>query len=407
MIEDRCPGVLRLHPAADGHLARIRLPGGRLGATGLRAVAALAARGNGVIELTSRASLQVRGLRLKDASWAADLLWDAGLLPSPAHDRVRNILASPLGGRHPAAVLRADGLVTELDRALCDDDELARLPGRFLFVVEDGSWTLRPQRADVTLVACAGAVRLRLDLAGRPTTLRAAPADSPALALDAARAFLDLLQADGGDGRRIDDLPDGAARVARALGGALSEEAAPVSTGRVVAGALEQADGRYAVTALAPLGRLDRTTLIALGAMLGDEGGTLRLSPERTLTFVDVPAARARRTTADLEALGLVATPDSCWDGISVCAGLGACVNARVDVRAAATRRASARRQRVGPAIAEHWTACERGCGRPASVPVAVTATATAIRVERSGTTAGVATVDDALALLAAEGPAA
>jgi sulfite reductase beta subunit-like hemoprotein len=174
----------------------------------------------------------------------------------------------------------------------------------------------------------------------------------------------------------------------------------------VAPGALEQADGRLAVTALVPLGRVDGTTLAALGALLDDDVRTLRLSPARTLTLVDVPAARASRFIAALEGLGLVTTPDSGWDGISACAGLGACVNARVDVRAAATRRASARQRLAGPLGAEHWAACERGCGRPASVPIAVTATAGAIRLQRAGAaTAIVATVDDAVALLATMEP--
>ncbi|MCW3015170.1 MAG: precorrin-3B synthase [Solirubrobacterales bacterium] len=404
---DRCPGILRLHPAADGHLARVRLPGGVLRAPGLRAVTTLAARGNGVVELTSRASLQVRGLHATDAARAAELLDNAGLLPSPEHDRVRNILASPFGGRHPAAALRTDDVVTALDRGLCQDGALAGLPGRFLFVVEDGSRTLGRRRADVTLAACERGTRLRLELAGRPTSLTAAPADAPALALDAARAFLALLEGDG-DAWRIEDMPDGAARVALALGGALRDDAArdhaPTTT--VTAGALEQADGRLAVTALVPLGRVDGTTLAALGALLDDDVRTLRLSPDRTLTLVDVPAARAPRVIAALESLGLVTTPDSGWDGLSACAGVGACVNAHVDVRAAATRRASARRGLARPLGAEHWAACERGCGRPASVPVSATATAGAIRLERAGAAVvTVATVDDAVALLAATEP--
>lgn len=405
--QDRCPGVLRLHPAADGHLARVRLPGGRLDATGLRAVATVAARGNGVVDATSRASLQVRGLDDRDASWAADRLWAAGLLPSFAHDRVRNVLASPLGGRHPAAALRTDDLVSELDRALCGDPVLVGLPGRFLFLVEDGSGTVGAQRADVALVACDDGARLRLDLAGRPTTLTATSGDAPALALAAARAFLELLVIGGGKGWRIDDLPDGPARVAGALGGALDRHATPATAGSMVAGALEQPDARFSVTALAPLGRVDRTTLTALAATLDDDGGTLRLSPARTLTFVDVPAGRVGRLRTELEALGLVTDPDSGWDGISACAGLGACVNAREDVRAAAYGRATARRTRVGPAPAEHWTACERGCGRPASVPVFVTATTDGARIERSGVATEVATLGDAVALLAAEAPVA
>jgi hypothetical protein len=296
--------------------------------------------------------------------------------------------------------------VAALDRDLCRDDALARLPGRFLFAVEDGSGTLGGPRADVTLVATDGGTRLRLDLAGHPTTLGADPAGAPALALDAARAFLTLLREGGGDAWRIDDLPGGAIGVAHALGGALSRDATPVGRAPVAAGTLEQGDGRVAVTALVPLGRPDAVTLTELAALLDDDVSTVRLSPARTLTLVDVPDRRALRLIADLERVGLVTASGSGWDGISACAGLGACVNARVDVRGAASRRAAARRALAGSLPAEHWTACDRGCGRPGEPAVLVVATADAVRVQRAGTTATVATVDDALALLAAGDPA-
>lgn len=317
--EDRCPGVLCLHAAGDGGLARIRLPGGVLAARGLDAVEAIAALGNGVVEITSRANLQVRGLDWPDADAAADALWRGGLLPSVAHDRVRNIAADPLTD---AAV------VSELDALLCSQPDLTRLSGRFLFAVGRTSGPL----PDLALVDG------RLALAGRMTDLRG----GSQLALEAARAFLRI--ADGA--WRVADVEDGAERVAAALGGAVLDEPLP-----------RAADPRLGVhgktvTALAPLGRLDVTQRATLRAL-----APVRLSHRRTVT-VDAAAG----APAMLERAGFVVDENSGWWGVSACAGVGACARAELDVRAAATEAAGTRRP---GAPAEHWSACARGCGRP------------------------------------------
>jgi sulfite reductase beta subunit-like hemoprotein len=394
---DRCPGVLRLHEAADGWMARVRLPGGRVDAAGLQSVADVAGMGNGLVELTSRASLQIRGLRPGSAERVADRLRAGGLLPSIAHDRVRNVLASPFAGRHPRCGAAVDDVVAALDRGLCADPALAGLPGRFLFAVEDGSGVAGAQRADVTLVAERG-VGFRLWLAGARTTLAATAHDAPRLALDAARAFLALPRDADAAAWRVADAPGGAERLARRLGGAL-QPGNEVASRPLGIGALAQPDGRLAVTALAPLGRVDRAIVQRLGALVDE----VRLSTARTLTIVDVPAAGVAPLTAELAALGLVTVAGSGWHGLSACAGLGACGRARVDVRAAAAARA---RARPAGAPAEHWSACERGCGRPVDVPVAVVAHADGLRLETFGGAQAAADVPTALALLA-RGPTA
>jgi sulfite reductase beta subunit-like hemoprotein len=285
--------VLRLHPAEDGGLARIRLPGGIIDARGLRAVAAAAELGNGIVELTSRASLQIRGL--VDTNFDKGIA-DAGLLPSPAHERVRNIVAPALGGRAPGARAYTDRIVELLDARLLSDPALAGLSERFLFAVDDGTGEALVRRPDVALVP-------------RPWRLwdHTAPAPRP--------------------------------------------ESAPI-------GVVAQRDGRFAVAAAPPLGRLDPDGLRALASL----SPGVRISTAKTLAVVDLDAAHAERIRGYLEHLGLVTDPDSGWIGLSACAGVGACAKALADVRAAAAIRAGQRSPSDPP---EHWAACERRCGQP------------------------------------------
>jgi len=402
--DDRCPGVLRLHPAQDGGLARIRLPGGQLPARGADALAGAAGLGNGIIELTARANVQVRGLAAEAAAPLAALLERAGLLPSPAHDRVRNIAAGPLGGRHPAAVAEVDGVVAALDRGLCADPALAALPGRFLFAVDDGSGLASWAGADVALVA-EGPDHFCLVLAGRPTTIAVPAAGAAGCALAAARAFLSLRGDDEGGGRgwRVRELDEGPARVARALGGS----PAPSAPGRGAAihgatpapplpGRCGQRDGTVALTALAPLGRIDAPGAVGLAALARDTGGALRVSVRRTITLVDVQPADAPAALAQLARLGLVTEAGSGWEGLSTCAGLDACARARVDVRAAATSRAGVRSPAAPP---EHWSACERRCGEPRGVATAVVAGEAGLSLEEHGKLCAAATTADVLPL--------
>jgi precorrin-3B synthase len=333
--QDRCPGVLRLHEAADGLLARVRLPGGRISAGGLAGVAGGAALGNGIIELTSRAGLQLRGLSTGAADAAAQALEAAGLLPSPTHERVRNILASPLAGRHPDSLAQTDDLVDELDRGLCADPLLASLSGRFLFAIDDGAGLIE-HPADVTLVA-TGPDRLVLngDDIGRELAV--------ASALQAAHELL----------------RQGSPGPTAPLGGRPAQ--------RLALGQIRQPDGLFALTAMPRLGRLDPATVRALAQLLRVLDTDIRLSTRRTLTLVDVEPGAVTATLAELEDLGLITDPGSGWHGLTACAGEGACVSARFDVRAAAAARAAEHGAGAGD---EHWAGCPRNCGLPAGALV-------------------------------------
>jgi sulfite reductase beta subunit-like hemoprotein len=388
---DRCPGALRLHEAGDGWLARIRVPGGRLSPDRLTAVAEIAGHGNGLVDLTSRANLQVRGLAAGDTQRIAALLAAAGLLPSPAHDRVRNIIASPVAGRHPRSVTDTDPIVGALDRALCADELLVRLPSRFLFAVDDGSGFALAPRADVTILA-RDANAFRIALGDRAAAAPLSPERAVATALAAARTFVEL----SGAASRIGDLPGGPRPIAARLGLDLDANL-PASTPSTV-GLLRQRDGRCAVTGLARLGRVDRLGLRALAALALAQRSELRLSPARTLTLTDLEGRAVADAGAGLADAGLELSPESGWSALTACAGLGSCPRARADVRAAAMQRA---RVRGAGAAAEHWSACERRCGERPEQPVAVAVEGDRLTVRVGSAETSTANIDDALAVLA------
>ena len=227
---DRCPGVLRLTEAADGYLARVRLPGGLIGAGPLRVLARLAAElGDGRAELTSRGNVQLRGLAEDAAGPLTDELARAGLFPSPGHDRVRNVLASPLAGLDGGPDLTA--IVQGLDAALCARPRLAELPGRFLFAIDDGRGDVAGLGADVLArVRADGAVVNGLAVRNAGTDHPAA-ADVVTVMLACAEAFLDLRAAEGGTAWRISDLAGGAERVRAAVAARLGLAAAPQPAG--------------------------------------------------------------------------------------------------------------------------------------------------------------------------------
>lgn len=189
---DLCPGVLRPWPADDGALVRVRLAGGGLSAAALRGLAAVAASyGDGDLHLTTRANLQLRGLPLDDGVLPDEVvaaIEATGLLPSRAHDLARNLLVSPLTGLRGGHVdLRP--VVAALDAGLLADPALGALPGRFLFVLDDGRGDLLDREVDLGLVVLdAGTAQLRHGSTGWGETVPLEQAPDALLAL--ARRFL-------------------------------------------------------------------------------------------------------------------------------------------------------------------------------------------------------------------------
>ena len=374
---DACPGALRLHAAADGPLARVRVPGGRMTGAQLAAVQALAEQwGDGHIELTSRANLQLRALESAPAEQLEVRLGAAGLLPSTTHELVRNIAASPL----PGGPIDFPAAVPALDRALCADPRLAGLPGRFLFALDNGDGDVAFS-ADVAALPLGSAVAILF--AGVDAGLRVEPGEVVAALIAGAHAFLDERAAQQPAGPetprvawRVRELTAGPARVAARTAAALGiplGETADLHKPRVrePVGVIAQADGLVAVGALVPLGRLSSVQMTVLASAVD-----LVFTPWRGVVVPDQAPAEAGIWVGRLAEAGLEVAAGSRWAGVTACAGRPGCAKSLADVRADAFAATTA-----GDGLPVHWVGCARGCGSPAGSHVRVEATGSGYEV--------------------------
>jgi precorrin-3B synthase len=348
---DACPGALQVHQAADGALARVRLPGGMITAAQLATLCTVSSEfGSGTLELTGRGNLQLRGIT--DVTTVAEAIANAGLLPSATHDRVRNIVASPLSGRVGG---RADvrAWVRELDAAICAEPRLAELPSRFWFSVDDG-------RADVSGLGADVGVHVFDDgcallLTGRDTGVRLAMDDVIKALVRVAIRFVEIRE----KAWRINELED----VAGLLCG-VKPSATPFPTvTRPRVGWINQEDGRVALGAAVPLGVLP----VSVAEYLAAIEAPLVVTPWRSVLVCDLDEAVADAALRVLAPLGLVLDRNSPWLNVSACTGSPGCPHSAADVRADAALSLEA-----DSAVHRHFVGCERACGSPLTGEVLV-----------------------------------
>ena len=361
-----CPSLFAPMRAADGWLVRVKPPGGALSVACAKCVAGAAERfGNGTIELTSRANLQVRGLADEGIGPFAAAIVGAGLAdPDPEREARRRVIHPPLAGADPAAARDAGRLAAEIEAALAGDPGLADLPAKFTVAVDGGGGlTLGGTGADVVVAWVDG--RWLAAPAGADGGAEVADAEA---VVRLARAFLEVSGRCAARPRRM-----------RALVGAIGSAAlfAAAELDRVAEmeprakpqaiGWLAYGDGRRGAFGLGlPFGTMSAATLAGIAAIAVEWGdGSLRLTPWRAMALPGVEAAEAPALAAKAARLGLIADPSDPRRAVTACIGRAGCAAAAVDARADA-----AMLLRRGLKIAVHVSGCSKGCGQVEAAPV-------------------------------------
>ena len=129
----------RIVQALDGGISRIKLDAGTLSAAQAEAVADAAERfAGGVIEVTNRSNLQIRGIGADHAGLVACLL-DAGLGPrQAAGDDVRNLMLSPAAGLDRAQLFDSRALAGQILASLQTTERFHQLSAKFAVQLDAG-----------------------------------------------------------------------------------------------------------------------------------------------------------------------------------------------------------------------------------------------------------------------------
>jgi precorrin-3B synthase len=389
-----CPGLLRIVPALDGGICRVKLAGGELGASQADAIAdAIDAHASSVVDVTNRANLQLRGVKPghEDALIAA--LLAARLGPQEhAHalaDDVRNVMTSPAAGRDARALIDTVELAAELLALLQSDVRFAALSPKFALLLDGGERLMMLDHPhDIWLSALRHPahddVLFAFGLAGCPpvdarhTSALAAVAREHVVPLTQAlvHTFLDLAQP--GHTRMRDVLAAHAAEIvlahaARRAGvrlvrneGVANWRREPADASRRL-GAHAQRDGtRLHVGGQPALGRMRSATLRGLANIVrNNEGTTLRVTPWQGVLLTDIEPAHVDATLHALAALGLATTTRDPLTRVIACAGSTGCAKSLSDVKADAATLAP----HVPGHTQVHLSGCARSCAAAHRAP--------------------------------------
>ncbi len=364
-----CPGALRPMLSGDGLVVRVRLRGGRLPkAVALRLADLSRAFGNGLIDLSARGNVQLRGVTEAGHAGLIAGLSELGLIDADSRlEAMRNIQVSPFwdaGDGHQE-------IAAELAARLV---EFPELPGKFGYAVDIGAVpVLRDAAADVRIER--GATGLVVRAEGMETGAAVTVGSAVDAVLELVRWFVGAGGVTGGRGRMTALVRRGAVPPARFM----------------------------AVPMLSAPDFVARPGLVAQGSLVGFEFGQMRAETLAKLAGIaDMRVTSWRMLLLEGAALpevaGVITRADDPALRVVACTGAPACVQGLAPVRDLG--RALAAHVPEGAVL--HLSGCAKGCAHPAKAAVTLTATPAGFDLIRNGTAADAAlahvTADELLA---------
>jgi len=385
-----CPGLSAPMPTGDGLLVRM-LPIGTVPLTAFgKLCAAALEHGNGIVEITARGSIQVRGLNAASAPRFAAAVAALGIA---AQDGVP-VLTNALTGLDREEIFDAGALAADLRGALARGGLGARLAPKISVAVDGGgALNLDAVSADVRLRAQSinGGVALGVSVGGDGASATRLGVVAPANAVEAVFRLLAVIAERGRDARARDIVATEGIEPFRS---AMGESGDPTLDSRLRGNERREAiglhtlrDGSLACGVGLPFGHADAASLRELANAAGAAGSSgMRAANARVLIAIAVAPGKAQAFVAAAERLGFIVRADDPRRKVVACAGAPVCASAHIAARAMAPGIAAAAAEMLDGARTIHLSGCAKGCAHPAPAALTVVGTSEGCALIARGT---------------------
>ena len=374
------------------YMLRIRLTGCELSAPQAKEIAYVAYEfGHGIVDVTTRANIQVQGLSIENVPKAIGRLEACGLTcKQSGHDNVRNVFGHPLSGLDPDELYDTRSLSSEISELFLGSRTYSDLPRKFNIALSGRSehgvhyWT-----QDISYLACRSeddAVLFQVLLGGTqgqhprlgwhlPVLVR------PEQVVPLTRTLLDLFRERGSRDDRnrarfrylIEQI--GITGVLQYLEERLEERLLPCPReplppsgyDDLIGWFRQRSSSSWALGLAVPLGRLSWEQLEGLARLAKRWGsGTLRTTNEQGLMITDIPTGFKDAAATAAAALGLSLHADPLVRNTVACTGKQFCNIAVTETKGEMFQLMDRLRQRgvMLHGIRIHMSGCPASCAQ-------------------------------------------
>jgi ferredoxin-nitrite reductase len=388
-------GVFFRKPTPGKFMMRIRMPNGFATGEQLRAIAELSRRvGNGVLDITTRQQIELRGFTLDTVPAIWEKLRGVDLHSiQTGMDNVRNINGCALAGLTPGELFDASPVLFELDRIIVGSNgnpEFVNLPRKFNIVVT--GCTENCTHAESQDVALVPAIQRGLKgfniLAGGkmgsggftiagPLNVFVEPREAAEVTAEIVRIFRDHGPREARSQCRLAHLIADwgmeelryvlCERLMRPLEEAGEDVRQRGHHGDHLTIEPQKQEGLRSVGLSVVTGRLNPDQMTELARLADRYGsGRVRLTTGQNAILTDVAVHHVPALLREPLLKELSPAPSPFFRGMVACTGTDYCNLAQIETKGYAVQLSRALDKSLGPAhgpLTIHWSGCPAGCG--------------------------------------------